>query len=171
MLSHLLRPQIEADAAQKGAQVLTVLRFTRARNKLLWAVFVVSVLLAFVVTLISVVASTRRVPTSPWIYVGIGVAAVIVILSEHFRTDLAFLNRQTHNARVFAAKLAVRIKSDFLFPHTLTAYVLVVAPALLSVLLLLILSTGMVRPGTTNYTTYADALKQLATFAGTLLVA
>jgi len=171
MLSHLLRPQIEADAAQKGARVLTFLRFSHARNKLLWAVFTASVLLAFVVTLISVVVSTRHVSTSPWIYVGIGVAAVIVALGEHFRTDLAFLNRQTRHALVFGAKLSVRIKSDFLFPHTLTAYVFVVTPALLSVLLLVILSTVMVRPGTTNYTSYADVLKQLITFAGTLLVA
>jgi hypothetical protein len=171
MLSHLLRPQLEADAAQKGAQVLTVLRFNRARNKLLWAAFVASVLLAFVVTLISVVVSTRHVPASPWIYVGIGVATVIVALGEHFRTNLAFLNRQTRNAFVFGAKLSVRIKSDFLFPHTLTAYVFVVTPALLSVLLLAILSTGMERPGTTNYASYADVLKQLITFTGTLLVA
>src|SRR6266576_3195074 len=171
MLSHLLRPQLEADAAHKGAQFLPVLRFNRARNKLLWATFVASVLLAFIVTLISVALSTRHVPASPWIYVGIAVATVIVALGEHFRTDLAFLNRQTRNAFVSWAKLSVRTKSDFLFLHTLTAYVFVVTPALLSVLLLAILSTGMERPGTTNYTSYADVLKQLITFTGTLLVA
>lgn len=168
---NLLRPQIEADAAEKGKQYLTRIRFSQTRNKLMWSVFGASFLLAFVVVLSSVVIATRHVRTSPWIYVGIGIAAVIVAVGEHFRTDLAFLNRQTHSAWVSVAKLRIWINSDFLFPHLLTAYGFVVAPAVLSALLLKILSVDWAKPGTANYTAFADLLKQLIAFAGTLLAA
>jgi len=171
MLTHLLRPQIEADAAQKGTQALAVLRFHRTRNKLLWAVFVASVTLAFVVILISVAVSAGHVPASRWIYVGIAAAAAIAFIGEHFRTNLGFLDKQTRNAWVWAGKLNVRLNSDFLFPHTLAAYAFVVVPALLTCLFLALFSTGWTRPGTKDYTAYADILKQMATFAGTLLVA
>jgi hypothetical protein len=170
MLSHLLRPQIEADAAQRGAEVLTTLRLSHTRNKVLWAVSVASVMLAFIVTLIFVVVSSHRVPTSRWIYVGVAAVAIIAATGEHFRTNLAFLNRQTRNVWVWRGKLNVQLNSDFLFPHALAAYILVVMPALLAGLLL-IFSTGFTRAGTKDYTAYSDVLKQLTAFAGTLLVA
>jgi hypothetical protein len=171
MLSHLLRPQIEADAAQKGEQALAVIRFSLTRNKLMWAVFGASVLLAYVIVLASVVIATRHVPASYWIYIGIAIATLIVAVGEHFRTDLAFLSRQTRNSWVSVAKLRVRTKSDFLLPHTLAAYVLVVIPAVLSALFLAILSVDWAKPGSSNYTAFADLLKQLTAFAGTLLAA
>jgi hypothetical protein len=171
MLSHLLRPQIEAEAAQKGERALAVFRFNLTRNKLMWGLFAASVLLAFAVVLSSVVVATRHVAARSWIYVGVGIAILIVAVSEHFRTNLAFLNQQTRNAWVSLTKLRVRIKSDFLFPHTLAAYGFVVIPAVLSVLLLPTLSVGWAKPGTLNYTAFADLLKQLIAFAGLLLAA
>jgi hypothetical protein len=171
MLSHLLRPQIEADAAEKGERFLAVFRFNQTRNKLMWSVFAASVLLAFVVVLSSVVIASRRVSASYPIFAGIVLAILIVAVGEHFRTDLPFLNRLTRNIWVSVAKLRVRIKSDFLRPHALTAYVFVVVPAVLSALLLAILSVDWAKPGSPNYTAFADLLKQLTAFAGTLLAA
>src|SRR5579871_1131811 len=171
MLTHLLRPQLEADAAEKGKKFLAVIRFHRTRNKLMWCLFGASVLMSFVVILSSVVFVSRRAPPGYSIYVGIAVAIVIVAVGEHFRTDLALLNRLTRDVWVSVARLRIRTRADFLLLHALTAYVFVVAPAFLSTLLLAILSTHWERPGTTNYAAFSDLLKQLTTFAGTLLAA
>jgi hypothetical protein len=138
---------------------------------MLWALFTASVLFAFVIVLISVVIAERHGLSLPWIYSGIAAATLIVALSEHFRTDLAFLTRQTSRAWALAMKLRLRTKSDFLYLHTLTTYALVLGPALLAALLLGIYSTGLARPGTASYVAYADVLKQLTTLAGTLLIA
>ena len=171
MLSHLLRSHIEADAAEKGERLLTVIRFSQTRNKLMWSVFAASLLLAFIVVLSSVVIASRHVSASYSIFAGIGLAILIVAVGEHFRTDLPFLNRLTPNIWVSVTKLRVRIKSDFLRPHALTAYAFVVVPAVLSALLLATRSVGWAKPGSTNYTAFADLLKQLTAFAGILLAA
>src|SRR5579859_6801458 len=148
MLSHLLRPQIEADATQKGTQALALFRFHRTRNRILWAVFVTSVTLAFIVVLVSIAISNRHVPASRWIYVGIAAAAAIAFIGEHFRIKLSFLNQQTRNAYVWTTRLTLWLNSDFLFPHTLATYALVVMPALLTALFLALFSTGWTKPGT-----------------------
>ncbi len=58
----LLRPLIEAEAAQQGRQKLELIRTAQMRNKLLWALFSAATLVAFCIILASVLVGVHVQP-------------------------------------------------------------------------------------------------------------
>ncbi len=171
MLSHLLLPQIEADAAQRGKQSLGILRANQARNKMAWALFTGSTLFAFLIVLVSLVGAERHGIKVVWIASGIGAALAIVAISEHLRTNPVFLTRQTINFWRLVSNLRYRNRGDFLFLHAWAAYILVLTPAFLSVFVIAVSTQCFAKPGTTLYMAHADELKQLITLTALLLTA
>jgi hypothetical protein len=163
----LLRPLIEAEAAQKGRRSLEILRAVQTRNKLLWGLFSAATLGAFFVIAASVVAAERY--SKLWLWGGVAIALLLIAYSEHFRNDLEFLNRQANNARRFAIGLRLRNRVDFLSLQAWSTYGFVVAPALLTCFWLAMRSTTICKPGSLAYGAYADILKQLSALAGALL--
>lgn len=171
MLSHLLLPQLEADAAQKGKQSLAILRANQTRNKMVWGLIAAAALFSFLILLVSLIGAERHGDNVVWIWSGIAAALVIVAVSEHLRTNSAFLARRTINFWHLVLDLRNRNQADFLFPQACAAYLFVLTPAVLSALVLVVSSQSIAKPGSTLFTAHSDELKQFLTLTAFLLTA
>jgi len=165
----LLRPLIEAEAAQQGRQKLELIRTAQMRNKLLWALFSAATLAAFCIILASVWLGEQR--GSLWTWCGVLVALVLITCSERLRHDPRFVGRQVGNVRRVALAVRLRNRADFLNLHAWVTYLLVAAPFVFTFLWTAWRSSGISRPGTAAYAAFADELKQLSALAGALLAA
>jgi hypothetical protein len=165
----LLRPLIEAEAAQQGRQKLELIRTAQMRNKLFWALFSAATLVAFCIILVSIWVGERH--GNLWTWCGVLVALVLITCSERLRHDLRFIGRQVSNVRRVVLAVQLRNRSDFLNLHAWATYLLVVAPVVCTFFWIAWRSAGISRPRTPAYAAYADELKQLSALAGALLAA
>lgn len=167
-----LRQSLEADAAKRGEHLVAKLQNAQLRNQTFWFTYIFASFASFSLLLVGRIAATRRPAHAALITAASLVLTVLLVAAiQSVIRNYAFLNRVANLYGSYTERIRAVVQADYLAVYRWGVWSLVLLPAAVAGLLVSPTFTHIVRPGTPDYTTYSEMLKQLMTLAGAVVAA